>query len=104
MLPVTRIFDSTYGHGSHGEDCCGHSFGGFHIAGSTTVWAENLPVSRLLDIGIHFCPHCPVNMNIKSSKTVLYEMTPSHRIFESVTEFCGMGSSISSCSTVFDGD
>ena len=104
MLPVTRVFDKTYGHGTHGLECCGHSFSGFHLSGDFTTWVEDFPVSRLTDIGVHYCPHCPINMNVQSVKTVLYSMLPSHCLTQTVTEFCGMGNSIKANKTVFDGE
>lgn len=103
MLMPTRVTDTTFGHGSHGLECCGHSFSGIHITGDFTTYIENLPVARITDTGFHFCPHCATNMNISGSMTTYYANLPSHCLTDTVTEFCGMGNSITSCLTVLDG-
>lgn len=103
MFPPTRITDSTFGTGSHGEDCCPHSFSGMHTQGEPTVLIEDLPVARITDLGIHFCPHCSINMNIQGVTDVLYGDLPSHCLTDQVTEFCGMGTSTQANNTVFDG-
>ena len=99
---VTRVTDPTFGHGTHGLKCCGHSFGGYHTMGDVTTLVEDLPVARLTDLGVHFCPHCSVNMNIQSTKTVFYSDLPSHCLGHKVDEFCGTGNSIGSNKTVHD--
>ena len=104
MPLVARVGDRTDGSGSHGMKCCGHSFSGMHTMGDFTTYIEDAPVTRLTDLGVHYCPHCAVNMNIKSTKTVYYGNLPSHCLGQDVTEFCGMGTSTRANHTVYDED
>lgn len=103
MALESKLFDFTVGYGSHGQDCCGHNIVGVRITGSPNTNVNGLATSRaLIDIASHNCPHCPINMCITGSPNVFTNNLSDHRLGDYVTEFCGVGITISSCANVHD--
>ncbi len=104
MPAWTRIGDVTLGVGSHGLLCCPHVLVGIRITGSSDVFVNNLPGSRaMVDLSLHFtCPHCPVNMCLTHSPDVYSNNRMDHRLWDVVTEFCGIGNTITGSPDTFD--
>jgi len=62
-----------------------------------------LPSSRApKDLSVHTCPHCPVNMCLCGSPDIFINDLMAHRRWDCVTEFCGVGTSITGSPDVFD--
>lgn len=68
---------------------------GVRITGSSDVYVNNQPASRAtLDLSVHSCPHCGINMCLQGSPDVYINNLPAHRLGDIVTEFCGVGISV----------
>ena len=101
MPRQTRIGDMTIGYGSHGLSCCGHIIVGIRITGSEDHNTNSLKTSRITDLAIHSCPHCPVNMCIGGSPDKNINSLPTHRLGDIVTEFCGVGITVTGSRNTF---
>lgn len=103
MPAWTRIGDITFGVGSHGLPCCPHFIVGVRITGSADVYVNGLPGSRAMaDLSWHSCPHCPVNMCLTHSPDVYADTLMDHRLGDVVTEFCGVGNTVTGSPDSFD--
>lgn len=91
MQGISKVSDLTIGFGTHGSLCCPHVILGIIITGSPNTIVNGIPMARTGDIGIHNCPHCPINMCITGSPNTLANGRQIHRIGDLVTEFCGIG-------------
>lgn len=91
----SRLTDITIGQGTHGLPCCPHMIIGIWMLTSPNDLCNNLGSVRLTDITIHSCPHCGVGMSISSSVLKKINNLGSHRLNDVVTEFCGMGMTVS---------
>jgi len=103
MLGSSRLTDLTIGIGSHGKDCCPHVIIGYRITGSSDTFTNSLNTSTApASIGIHNCPHCSINMCITGSTDVFINNLPDHRLLDTVTEFCGVGNTITASNDHID--
>lgn len=92
MPSESRLFDFTIGVGSHGADCCPHTIVGFRITGSPDTNVNGLKTSRsIVDLSVHTCPHCGVNLCIGGSLDVYTNAYKDHCRGDIETEFCGTG-------------
>jgi hypothetical protein len=68
---------------------------GIIITGSGNTIINNKGASRaLIDVGIHTCPHCPSNICIGGSSSILINDKRAHRQLDTINEFCGTGYTI----------
>jgi len=68
---------------------------GVRITGSSDTHVNDLLASRaMIDLAVHSCPHCGINMCITGSPNVFINDLPAHRLGDIVTEFCGIGVSV----------
>lgn len=76
---------------------------GIRITGSSDTIVNGLKVSRSpRDLAVHTCPHCSVNMCITGSPSVITNGLNDHRLNDVVTEFCGVGNTITASPDTFD--
>jgi uncharacterized Zn-binding protein involved in type VI secretion len=101
-VAISRISDETFGEGSHGRKCCPHSFTGFIVQGSDDVFADDLGIARIGDIGIHMCPHCQTNTLVMGSTVTFANEIAVVRVGDTVNEVCGTGIVTSGSNTTFD--
>lgn len=92
--PQARVGDMTIGVGSHGVPDCPHVIFGVFIQGSQNTLVNGRPNVRVGDLTAHSCPHCPVGMAVTGSSTIVVNGRPTHRLGDVVTEFCGVGVTI----------
>lgn len=96
MPGQTRKTDMTIGMGTHSMIECPHMIMGIFISGSPNEQCNNLEAQRFSDFTIHTCPHCPMGMAISSSSLKQINNLGAHRLGDVVTEFCGVGMTVSS--------
>lgn len=90
-LAQARVGDTTIGTGSHGKDCCPHTFIGTIVQGCSTVEVNGRGAATVTSITVHACPHCGVGIVIGSSGDVGGEGKGLARVTDAVNEICGMG-------------
>lgn len=101
MPNQVRYGDMTLGMGTHHKKGCPHIIVGVVITGSTNVISNNLQTARIGDITIHSCPHCPTGMLIQGSEDTFANNIPMHRLGDTVTEFCGIGISVTGSPNIY---
>jgi len=101
MRNQTRLTDITFGIGTHGHVCCSHIIIGYRITGSINTFVNNLQASRVTDLSIHDCPHCGFNMCIGGSPDTFINNLKAHRYGDIVTEFCGLGITVTGSPNVY---
>lgn len=101
MPGETRLLDMCVGIAAIGLPCCPHNTVNLHtITLSTDVFDNILPVSRLFDMNVSTHPHVPLSMNIMASPTNLVNALGQHRLGDSIIEFAGIASSVTSSADV----
>jgi len=102
MPALSRLGDITIGIADHGLDCCPHTVVGVRISGSPDTKTNNQDTSRVTDIAVHTCPHCAINMCVTGSPNVITNNLQDHRVGDVVTEFCGVGNTVTGSPDTFD--
>lgn len=101
MSNQVRYGDMTLGMGTHHKKKCPHIIIGIVMSGSMDVLSNGLSTGRTGDITIHSCPHCPTGMLIGGSADAFVNNLPMHRLGDPVTEFCGMGISVTGSPNIY---
>lgn len=102
MSSQSRLGDITIGIGSHSQGCCMHILVGIRVTGSRDTTDNSRDLSRAgIDLSIHDCPHCAVNMCLSGSPNVFTNGYPNHRVGDIETEFCGIGVTVTGSPDTF---